>query len=476
MCPTKKPKRQSFEWYNPKHILKKNWILKYLHVLPSLIVVFVDLEWKDPQWSERQLQCSTMMQQLKTKFQDRFTKIALVLLQKTSTFLATDDLVATERAAALANICEINAKQLFVLPVNDQHLLGYTIRLESAFLELAQSFYIQMLKSYRSHQTTSSHQTLKVRHQFKMGYICELRLDFSTALKYYTQAYANLEDIRVVDTNCLEIKTVAGFINYKMCKLMFKLNLPRDSITQFKAHIEKYKQRTGFKELLFEHYGWTAVQFQCFADLFADAVKNGLAALQTQHPGIYYLKAAEFLYKRRETHNQICASATTPTEEVSSFGNQFSALYSDYFGVRNLANKNIESGSDQQIIALVQELENKFNYSVSSWLVVQFTKLTKIHVPGSNNQSSRPSNVAIQSVPMRTRAEKMCCHDGRRVFQERRTHKGFDPLLADAVRLQTREMVHNFHRDFAENRAVCNFGCLRKRFRSSEHRSAFAVN
>lgn len=182
-CPTKKPKRQSFEWYNPKHILKKNWMLKYLHVLPSLIVVCVELEWKDPQWSEKQLNCSTTMQQLKAKFQDRFTKIALVLLQKSSTFLATDDLIASERSSALANICEINAKQLFVLPVNDQHLLGYTIRLESAFLELSQSFYIQMLKIYRSHQTSSSHQTLKVRHQFKMGFICELRLDFPTALK-----------------------------------------------------------------------------------------------------------------------------------------------------------------------------------------------------------------------------------------------------------------------------------------------------
>jgi hypothetical protein len=35
--PTKKPKRQSFEWYNPKHILKKNWMLKYQHVVPSLV-------------------------------------------------------------------------------------------------------------------------------------------------------------------------------------------------------------------------------------------------------------------------------------------------------------------------------------------------------------------------------------------------------------------------------------------------------
>lgn len=86
---------------------------------------------------------------------------------------------------------------------------------------------------------------------------------------------------------------------------MFKLNLPRDSITQFKAHIEKYKSRTGFKDLLFEHYGWTSQQFQYFAELFSDAVKNGLAALQTQHPGIYYLKAAEFVYKRREIFSQM---------------------------------------------------------------------------------------------------------------------------------------------------------------------------
>lgn len=86
---------------------------------------------------------------------------------------------------------------------------------------------------------------------------------------------------------------------------MFKLNLPRDSLTQFHAHIEKYKARTGFKELLFEHYGWTSLQFQYFADLFNDAVKNGLAALQTKHPGIYYQKAAEYLYKRRDIFSQI---------------------------------------------------------------------------------------------------------------------------------------------------------------------------
>lgn len=143
----------------------------------------MELEWKDPQWSEKLLQCSSMIQQLKSKLQERQTRIALVLLHKTAPVLANDDMVATERASSLANACEISTKNIYVLPVNDQSIISYTIRLESAFLELAQSFYIGMLKNYRSHQTGSQHQTLKVRHQFKMGFISELRLDLPTALK-----------------------------------------------------------------------------------------------------------------------------------------------------------------------------------------------------------------------------------------------------------------------------------------------------
>lgn len=52
-------------------------------------------------------------------------------------------------------------------------------------------------------------------------------------------AYNNLLDIRMVDTNALEIKTVASFINYKLCRLMFNLNLPRDAISQFRAHTDR---------------------------------------------------------------------------------------------------------------------------------------------------------------------------------------------------------------------------------------------
>lgn len=41
---------------------------------------------------------------------------------------------------------------------------------------------------------------------------------------------------------------------------MFQLNLPRDAISQFKAHIERYKTRIGCRELEFEHYSWLSAQ------------------------------------------------------------------------------------------------------------------------------------------------------------------------------------------------------------------------
>jgi trafficking protein particle complex subunit 11 len=124
--------------------------------------------------------------------------------------------------------------------------------------------------------------------------------------RHYSQAYGKLHERRIVDTNCLEIKTIAGFLIYKTCRLMFKLNVPRDSINQFKTHVEKYKHLAGFKELLFEHYAWLSTQYYGFAELFCDAIKNGLPALQTQHPGIYFHKAAEYVGRRKEAFLQCC--------------------------------------------------------------------------------------------------------------------------------------------------------------------------
>lgn len=62
---------------------------------------------------------------------------------------------------------------------------GCILRLESAFVDFAQTYYKQMAQMVRIHrdQLTTSHQFLKIRHQFKMGFIAEMRFDYSAALK-----------------------------------------------------------------------------------------------------------------------------------------------------------------------------------------------------------------------------------------------------------------------------------------------------
>lgn len=46
--------RPTYEWYVPKGILKTNWMHKHLYSVPSLVVIFFELDWNDPQFKEKQ--------------------------------------------------------------------------------------------------------------------------------------------------------------------------------------------------------------------------------------------------------------------------------------------------------------------------------------------------------------------------------------------------------------------------------------
>ncbi|XP_024945200.1 trafficking protein particle complex subunit 11 [Cephus cinctus] len=312
--PTVKPKRNSYEWYKLKGILKRNWMNKYLNEVPSVVVIFYDLDWIDPQWNEKKIECSSRVQSLRAALEGRSTKIAVVLVQHSKPVQpGSEDVVTTERATALCNACELPAKSLYVLPHED-HLLRYTSRLEHAFYDLAQNFYhheYRIVKGHRDQLNKTSHQYLFVRHQFKMGFLNELKQDQQTAHKHYQQAYNNILDIRYTETDILEIKTVASFINYKLCRLMFNMSCPKDAIAQFRAHTDRFKLRTGPKELMFEHHAWMSSQFSTFAELFEQAIRQGLPAVQTQHPGYYYHMAAQHATDRKTSCEELCKNVTS---------------------------------------------------------------------------------------------------------------------------------------------------------------------
>ncbi|XP_073257117.1 trafficking protein particle complex subunit 11-like [Porites lutea] len=329
--PKAKSKRSTYEWYIPKGILKTKWMHKHLYLSPAVVVMFYELDWDDSQWKEKQTECASKLEKVRSSLQDQNTKVAVVLIQKNAPLPPGDDLQALERAATLCSACDLSAKSLFVLPHTD-HLIGYTIRLENAFYDLAQSYYhgeCRRVKAHKEFLNKGTHQLLLVRHQFKIAFFNELRQDPHSAIKHYRQAYGLLGELKTSDINMLEIKVVAGFINYKICRLSFQASAPLDAISQFRKHVDLFKEKVGCAELAFEHSAWLSKQFSLFGELFDEAIRNGLTALQTQHPGFYYQQAANNAIVRRQLCQGLCHT-TTPLSmnPLENAGNL------DFFGQR----------------------------------------------------------------------------------------------------------------------------------------------
>ncbi|RUS82473.1 hypothetical protein EGW08_009779 [Elysia chlorotica] len=381
--PKCKQKRSSYEWYIPKGILKTHWMPKHLQEVPAVVVVFFDLDWDEPLWKERQMECSTRVEIVRNSLQGRNTKIAVVLIQKNAPLPPGEDMMAAERAVSLCSTCDISAKSLYVLPHTD-HLIGYTMRLENAFYEQAQAYYHQEARKVKSHKdflNKTTHQLLFVRHQFKSAFFNELKQDSHTAIKHYKQAYGYILDLRMHDTNMLEIKTVAGFINYKICRLSFQHNAPLDAIAQFRKHIDFFKLKAGIPELAFEHSAWMSKQFQVFGDLFDEAIKLGLTAIQTQHPGFYFQQAANHAIFRKQLCQGLCMQPEDikPAEEIEGYMGK-----TDFYGQRKWrqGHQSIEPPDlhkEREGILALQTKERQLDHSWSiipllSSAVAQFRK------------------------------------------------------------------------------------------------------
>lgn len=78
--------------------------------------------------------------------------------------------------------------------------------------------------------------------------------------RHYTQSYSHLLEVRITDANVAEVKTVAGYIGYKVWRLSFMLNLPREAIAHFRNHLEFFRLRIGHPLSRFEHHAWLAGQ------------------------------------------------------------------------------------------------------------------------------------------------------------------------------------------------------------------------
>uniref|UniRef100_A0A5K3FH57 Foie-gras_1 domain-containing protein n=1 Tax=Mesocestoides corti TaxID=53468 RepID=A0A5K3FH57_MESCO len=301
------PKTQpKYEWYLPKGLLKRNWMKKHLDELPAVVVVFFDLEWNEKDWHEKVKECVGRVNIVRSNLISRPTKVVVVLLQSKAPNQSGDEVSSTERAQELCNQCQLNVKNLFVLQQSD-FMFGCITRLETELHDMASNYYHNAAKRVKAHKSSlnkSTHQLLFVRHDFKIAFFDELKQDSNLALKHYRQAYNHLLEMKMTDADLLEFKVVAGFINFKICRIFFQLHAP-EAIAQFRRHIDFFKSVVGMPELAFEHEAWLSMQYEIFGELFDEATRLSVHPLLTQHPGLYFHEAGRHMLMRRSIANQL---------------------------------------------------------------------------------------------------------------------------------------------------------------------------
>uniref|UniRef100_A0A1I7YMA3 Foie-gras_1 domain-containing protein n=1 Tax=Steinernema glaseri TaxID=37863 RepID=A0A1I7YMA3_9BILA len=292
------PQKDIFAIKGPKGILKSTWVQKYTERKPAVIVVFIDLNWNHPSWTEKKTECESKIYSLRQSIGEQSaTRLALVLLQSKP---SSEDPLSTERSAELCSQCRITQKQLFTLCLsNQEQAKSSAVRLVQAFHEMCQQFYQQTIRAVRARAIPNNYPNLLIRQQFKLAFLSELRMDTHTALRHYRQAYNQITSYEITDSDAYEIRSVAGLLNFKICQLSFAHSTALEALAQYRKFITTFYTKSECQyptETLasIEFSLWKAKQSVWFAELFESAIGRGLVGISTQHPGLHFHEAANF--------------------------------------------------------------------------------------------------------------------------------------------------------------------------------------
>jgi tetratricopeptide (TPR) repeat protein len=332
----------NYESYVPTGILKKSWMHKHTVEVPSVLVVFFDLDWRDQEWDNKKLECAARVEVVRSGLQGRTTYLIVVLVQSTppnlpGTVNSSEEHFVRDRASQLYKACSLVQGQLYLLPVLGrlETTAKYVSQLEEALLSTAQKYYDQRVKKIKGHEDLlllPQHNLLMMRYHFKTAFFTEFRQekqDLNKALEDYRKAYHLIVEVvpTMVD-HILEFKVVSGYCSYKICNILFRVGDAEGALVQFRKHIEFFRNETGPKPLAYEHASWMSKQYSGFADLLS-AMVNTVKVTQRNHPGVYYQKAAFYAIERQRLCHTLCTKAAQSfTKEIPSLPE------ADYVGQR----------------------------------------------------------------------------------------------------------------------------------------------
>lgn len=140
-------------------VLKHDWPLKYsctspnietlptrlntasshINVRPALIVLFVELDWNHPEWTQKRIECESKIASLRQNLNCRDTRVVLTLIQNQECLSHQDENQMKDRAAELCSSLQLTEKQLFVFPKHENYD-NVALRLDELFYTYARFF------------------------------------------------------------------------------------------------------------------------------------------------------------------------------------------------------------------------------------------------------------------------------------------------------------------------------------------------
>jgi tetratricopeptide (TPR) repeat protein len=300
----------------PPGILKANWMYKHSNLIPSVVVVFFP-EWsKENKWKAKEAENCALLDNLRIELRPRGIKLLVVLVQRNLPGKASFVMVVLkcslvesvydERFANFRKRADIDSKKILFFAKHD--ITVSVQRLERMMSEQAMTYYrdaAQRIKREKEKGKTLARE-LRVRYAFEMGYFSEFRKDTKSALKHYGEAYKHVATITHDRQRMSEIKVIADYINFKICKIHFGLTNIADAISHFERHIKIFRPHVGIAEKAFEHWEWVSRQYQVIGELLELFPSLQETENKKYFPGFYYQAAARYALKRKEVALRVC--------------------------------------------------------------------------------------------------------------------------------------------------------------------------
>eukprot|EP00300_Choanocystis_sp_HF-7_P012431 c17889_g2_i1.p1 GENE.c17889_g2_i1~~c17889_g2_i1.p1 ORF type:complete len:1187 (+),score=292.97 c17889_g2_i1:166-3561(+) len=317
--------KHDYESYSVDGILKENWLKKHKLRLPSVVVLLFEMNENMPALREGVVDA---VDKLRASFNGHACKIVVCLVSKTN----IDQGFADKSAEAVRKALDPDSKT--VMPVYAQRLAESIDKLSKILLETAHGFYkdgARRVKRVREKVNKLTQPHLLLRHSFKIGYFAEFRSDSVTALKYYVQAYALIDELlRLPQLTILEIKHVADILNFRICVLNIQTMHHIEAVDQFEKHMSIFRDREGPSDLKFLHHQWLGRQFHFMGEMLErnPCVIVGTLARRNLQCAYYYSIAGnhfkQFRYLIIRTHKAVASHVpTVPSLDPTQFLGQY---------------------------------------------------------------------------------------------------------------------------------------------------------